>query len=277
MIRLRLMTFADLELGLRLRQQAGWNQTSADWARYLCHQPDGCFVAEKDGVACGTVTSWIFGEVAWVATMLVEKELRGQGIGRALMEHVLAYLEAKHVRSVRLDASAMGEPLYRRLGFVEQFTLGRFEGEPFASPGVGVESGTPDTWEAVVRLDQSVTNTDRRSLLLPLFRERAGEVHVMRRGGAVIGFLTARRGQSAWRIGPCIATSEAGPPLLGDALHRFTGRSVCLDIPLPHEPAIAVVTRAGLRQQRTLLRMCRGELLTERVSQLWASSGPEKG
>ena len=54
MIRVRGMTFEDLTLGLRLKQRAGWNQTAADWTRFLSLQPDGCFVAEHDGTAAPT-------------------------------------------------------------------------------------------------------------------------------------------------------------------------------------------------------------------------------
>src|SRR5438128_6261242 len=70
MIRVRPMTLADLGLGLRLRQQAGWNQTAADWARFLSLEPEGCFVAEEDGIAAGTVTTCVFGPVAWIGMML---------------------------------------------------------------------------------------------------------------------------------------------------------------------------------------------------------------
>ena len=49
MIRVRPLAAADLPLGLRLSQAAGWNQTEADWRRFLDLQPDGCFVAELDG------------------------------------------------------------------------------------------------------------------------------------------------------------------------------------------------------------------------------------
>src|SRR5688572_13181190 len=112
MIRVRLMTFDELELGLRLRQQAGWNQTVADWARFLRLQPDGCFVAESDGAPCRTATTCVMGDVAWVGMMLVDPALRGRGIGRALMTHALAFLESRGVRTVRLDATALGAPLY---------------------------------------------------------------------------------------------------------------------------------------------------------------------
>ena len=48
---LRLMTPGDIELGMRLKGQAGWNQTPADWQRFLELEPNGCFVAEWDGPA----------------------------------------------------------------------------------------------------------------------------------------------------------------------------------------------------------------------------------
>ncbi len=278
MIHIRPMTFGDMELGLRLRQQAGWNQTVADWARFLRLQPDGCFVAEQDGKGCGTVTTCIFGEIGWIGMMLVEEQLRGRGIGRALIRHALDFLEAQGVRSVRLDATPKGEPLYRSLGFVEQFSLARFAGSPLKGDTVpGVEVAERAHWEAACRLDRTVTGTDRRRLLLSLFHERPEEVRIVRRGGAVIGFLTARRGLRAWQIGPCLATAEAGPLLLTDALSRFGDRDVYIDIPLSQGPAIALATRRGLRQVRTLLRMGRGDAVSERVQQLWASSGPEKG
>jgi GNAT superfamily N-acetyltransferase len=278
MIRVRAMTFEDLTLGLRLKQRVGWNQTAADWARFLSLQPDGCFVAEHDGTAAGTVTSCIFGPVAWVGMMLVEPARRGQGIGRALLTRALEALEAKGVRSVRLDATAMGEPLYLSLGFVPQFHLARLEGELNAgAEAPGVETGRRENWENAARLDIEVTQTDRRSLLFELFRERPDELRVVRRGGAVVGFLTTRRGARALYVGPCLATKEAGPLLLADVCRRHAGQFVFVDVPLGNSASLSWWKRQGLYEQRQLLRMCRGEPVLECVDQLWASSGPEKG
>ena len=277
MIRVRGMTFEDGGLGLRLKQQAGWNQVAGDWARFLSLQPDGCFVAELDGAAAGTVTTCVFSSVAWVGMMLVENDLRGRGLGRALMTRALEYLDGKGVRSVRLDATPLGEPLYRSLGFVEQYRLGRFGGELEGGTAGGVEAGGREDWEGAARLDLAVTNTDRRRLLFELFRERPGELRVVRRGGAVVGFLTCRRGARALQIGPCVATAEAGPPLLADAWQRHAGSEAFIDVPLGHAAAVAWVKRHGLREQRQLLRMCRGEIVEESITQMWASSGPEKG
>ncbi len=278
MTHIRRMTFDDVTLGLRLARQAGWNQTPADWARCLSLQPDGCFLAEVDRTSVGTVTTCVLGGVAWVGMMLVEAGQRGRGIGRALMTHALRFLDGKGVRTVRLDATPMGEPLYRSMGFEPQFSLGRLAGEIAGGDEVpGVEAGLPEHWEAAARLDREVTHTDRRRLLFELFRERPGWLRVVLRGGALVGFLTARRGARALLVGPCVATAEAGPLLLADAWHRFAGRSAFVDVPLAHEPAAAWLKARGMREQRQLLRMCRGEKVEECVPQLWASSGPEKG
>ncbi len=114
-------------------------------------------------------------------------------------------------------------------------------------------------------------------MLGELFRERPDQLRIVRRGGTVVGFMTARRGARAWQLGPCIGTAEAAPLLLADALNRFSGLPCFVDVPVPNEAAMTLVQRRGLREQRQLLRMCRGEPVREVVAQLWASSGPVKG
>src|SRR5437867_1836352 len=118
MINVRLMTVADIPFGMRLKLANGWNQTEADWRRYLDLQADGCFVAESDGTPVGTLSTCIFEAVAWIAMVLVDAEHRRKGVGTALMRHALELLERQGVVSVRLDATALGQPLYEKLGFV---------------------------------------------------------------------------------------------------------------------------------------------------------------
>ena len=57
MIHVRPLTAADVALGRRLCAAAGWNQTEADWRRFLDLQPDGCFVAEWEDRPVATVTT----------------------------------------------------------------------------------------------------------------------------------------------------------------------------------------------------------------------------
>jgi GNAT superfamily N-acetyltransferase len=272
------MTATDLAFGMRLKQQAGWNQTEADWRRALDLEPDGCFVAELDGRPVGTTTTCIFGPVAWVALVLVDATVRGRGIGTALMRHALAFLDERGVRSVRLDATPLGRPIYEKLGFVPQFELARYDGVlPSCGGARWVRPAGRNDLDRLLSLDRDVTGTDRHKLLLDLFTARFADLRVTNVPTRELGFITARPGEKAVQIGPCIAHPDTGHFLLKDAWGRYAGQRVFIDIPTAHTTAVELAEAQGLARQRHLLRMCRGEWVQERIEWLWASSGPEKG
>jgi ribosomal protein S18 acetylase RimI-like enzyme len=272
------MTADDLPFGLHLSEAAGWNQTAADWQRFLDLQPDGCFVAEYRGAAVGTTTTCIFGSVAWIAMVLVEESSLGRGIGTALMRHALELLVGRGIATVRLDARPMGQPIYERLGFVEQYRIAHYEGTLPHDPEVGsIKDASPELWEALMALDERFTRTDRRRLLTRLFTEQPQNVRFIRLGPDMSGYLVSRPGRRKLRLGPCIATQGAGPLLLGDAWHRHSGQLVSLDVPLANQAATHWVESHGLIVQHSLTRMCRGVPVCENVESLWLSSGPEKG
>ena len=72
-VRLRLMTVDDIPEAMRLKDLAGWNQTAADWERFLSADPEGCFVAEREGRVVGTSTTIVYeGRFAWIGMVLVD-------------------------------------------------------------------------------------------------------------------------------------------------------------------------------------------------------------
>jgi GNAT superfamily N-acetyltransferase len=273
------MTIADIPSGMRLKEEAGWNQVEADWQRLIELQPDGGFVAELDGRTVGTVTSCRFGCVAWVAMMLVEQAHRGRGIGRALMVRVLNELDGQRVASVRLDATPLGRPLYETLGFREESTFERYQGcFPQGEPTTLSDSVLPATsLEGVLELDRRVTGTERGGLLRRLLDDNPGSLRIVSSGAEVQGYLMSRPGSRAMQLGPCIASEAAGPLLLSDAARRNAGASVVIDIPEGHRAARALAESLGLSRARQLIRMGRGRRVAEDLSRLWASAGPEKG
>jgi GNAT superfamily N-acetyltransferase len=286
-IRLRPMTAADIPLGMRLKEQNGWNQLEADWQRVLYLQPDGCFVAEWNGTPVGTTVVTIFGDVAWIAMVLVDANHRGHGIGTALMKHALDFLDARGVPSVRLDATPLGRPIYEKLGFVAEYELARYEGvlEHCKPPGKHAQVALEPLPEGVrgaavlrevLHFDYIMTGARRGLFLSRLFAEYPEYVRVARHGD-VAGYFAARPGSHALLLGPCVADGCAGGTLEWDAAARLGGQRVFMDIPLAETYAIDRAEMRGLKVQRRLLRMCRGKPVRERVGCLWASSGPEKG
>jgi predicted N-acetyltransferase YhbS len=284
MIAIRTMTQSDLPLAMRLKSQAKWNQREADWRRFLAMQPDGCFVAECDGIAVATTVACAFGEVAWLAMVLVDAAVRGRGIGSAIVRHALRYLDEAGVRTVRLDATPLGEPVYKKLGFEPEYVLGRYEGVALPSDAGQLQETSPiktareRDYERLCRFDRDAVGADRNKFLLWLFRESPESVRCVERGGEVEGYATVRPGSSALQIGPCIAASEtAGESWRFDAVQRNAGATLVLDAPLQNAAAIKLAERADLRLRRTLLRMRRGHATAEVATRIWASSGPELG
>jgi GNAT superfamily N-acetyltransferase len=279
MLDIRNMTEADIPLGVQLKDQAGWNQTVADWRRFLAMQPDGCFVAECDGRPVATTVACILGSVGWIAMVLVDKSYRGQGIATRLMEHALAFLDAQAVRSVRLDATPLGEPVYRRLGFMREYELQRWDGVAgFDAPSPPAEPLTPDRFDDVCRLDLEATGADRRRFLDSLWHDLPDGARIALGPDGVDGYALCREGSRAVLIGPVAARSaEAGRSLLESMSGTFAGRRVFVDIPTDNREAVGWAVARGLVVQRPLVRMVRGVPVAERADWLWASSGPELG
>jgi GNAT superfamily N-acetyltransferase len=283
------MTRGDIPLGMGLKEQAGWNQTDADWHRLFGLQPDGCFVAELDGAAVGTVTTCLFERVGWIGMLLVDQRARHRGVGTALFMHAMDCLAGHGAATMQLDATPLGLRLYEKHGFVVQSNVTRFGGEPgcMVAHGDGLdlrlaplqnELGVPGARDELFALDRSVLGYDRRQLLIALLGEPSGLGWMYRDAGRLAGYVLVRPGSLAAFVGPCIADSDmAGDALLKAALAHSPVKRVFVDVVGRHGRARDVLQSAGLCPVRELMRMVRGPVVGVRNESLWASSGPETG
>ncbi len=204
-IRLRVMTIDDIPEAMRLKDIAGWNQTAPDWQRFLSATLDGCFVAEHEGRVIGTTTTIIYeGRFAWIGMVLVEPQFRGLGIGTALLERAISYLDAQGVPCMKLDATPQGRVLYEKLGFVPEYENERWILQ--REPDETIIPHVPVRIEDVLELDREVFGADRSRLLRSLAAE-APEL-----------CLAVRRTESGARHG------EPAGPDCGIALSRQGGR-----------------------------------------------------
>ncbi|MFW6060427.1 MAG: GNAT family N-acetyltransferase, partial [Phycisphaeraceae bacterium] len=280
---IRPFTEADLPFGLHLTTQANWNQLEADWRRLLALAPDGCFLAEIDRQPAGTAVAVTFGPVAWISMVLVDAAHRGQGIATALMQHVLTYLDRRHIPTVRLDATPQGEPIYRKLGFQPQFPLIRLHRPATSTPtpdcsAAEVRITIPTTPDPLITLDHPATRTNRRPLLEHLLQEHPTRAHLAERDNQPTGYLLTRPGRDAVQIGPAIATDpDTADHLLAHTLHQLHDTPAYIDIPADHTRLLTTLTAQGFTEQRRYTRMTRGPLIHEHLPHLLASSGPEKG
>jgi GNAT superfamily N-acetyltransferase len=282
MLTIRQFTVADVGFGMRLKELAKWNQTPADWHRAIALEPDGCFVGRWNGVDAASLTTCLFDDVAWIAMVLTDPEYRGRGIASGLMRHAVDYLTARGARSIRLDATEFGLPVYLKLGFSVDWMLSRFGGVPQVPGSEGASSVirlTSDLLSQAVDIDRRATSTNRRSLLTRLLAEALpGYGHDSM--GEIDGFVFQRAGSNATQIGPCVAVRGRDASALLTLACQTCVREhtrIYIDVPDENTPALAWAAQAGLTAERQFYRMTLGAPVTEDRSAIWASYGPEKG
>lgn len=84
----------------------------------------GIFVAEQDGVVVGYISTAIDRAAGKgrIPNLAVAANLRGQGLGRQLIEHALDYFRAEGLSYAMIETmaqNAIGHHLYTSCGFIE--------------------------------------------------------------------------------------------------------------------------------------------------------------
>jgi GNAT superfamily N-acetyltransferase len=271
---------ADLPFCNHLRQVAAWNQTGQDWQRFLHLSPNGCFIAEKNGAPLGTVTTIEYGrEIGWIGMLLVEPVARGQGIGKALLEAAIKHLQRQKVRCIKLDATPEGEPLYRKIGFQDEWPLTRFQrptGEP-ATPHPSLRKLAHADLPRMISLDEQAFGAPRPALL----RSLCDSSHVLGRdaSGEIKAFGFLRPGSVANYLGSIVAQSTNCAEAIA---HSLIGSSISKplywDVPAQNKSAARLAERLGFTPQRSLLRMFLGpENLTGNAQLYFGIADPSLG
>lgn len=285
-IRIRPLTRADIPHGMRLKSLAGWNQTEADWERFLALSPEGSFAAEKDGEVIGTACTFVFGSVGWIAMILVDPEHRRHRLGSSLFQTSLDFLRTKHLTAIKLDATPAGKEVYLRFGFQEEYSLERRRGISIGGKSQSVIFMNEADLAGVFEMDLKIYGADRSGLLERLFSEgaKSGFAGVVpgKTKEAPRGFAFIRPGSGSSFIGPIIAESpEVGAELFEWALTRTKGNSVVFDLPHPNEAVMAWTSGAGLLSkfpvERPFTRMFLGDNIPGHPEKIYATSGSEKG
>jgi GNAT superfamily N-acetyltransferase len=259
----------DLRHCVRLSVDRGWLPEKAKWSLLLevsevfgIDAPDGGGGGGGgdgtggDGALAGAVVLTRYGaDLASVGMMLVAARYGRQGLGRALMEHVLA--EAGDA-TVTLFATDLGKPLYDKLGFRTIRRSAAFTGPFRAGPAepaaatraadnskMRIRPAAAADMASIIDVDKAAFGADRSRLLrrLPAF---AGQLLVLETGRGVAGFAAAWQNHTSTVIGPVVAPDGAtARRLISDLAAGIRGQvRLDLDPDRPELPAWAM--RHGL-------------------------------
>lgn len=255
---LRRMTVADLAAAHELSSEQKWPHRIEDW-EMLFGLGFG-YVVERDGDVIGTAMAWLYGDdAATLGMVIVSPKAQGMGLGRRLMEAVLGDLGD---RTVLLNATDEGAPLYRKLGFEPIRPVFQHQGAAFAVPMAELipdervrPLGAKDM-PTLHGLARRATGMDRDTLLDALVPGAQGVV--LTRCNEPVGFALFRRFGRGYVVGPTVAPDTGGAKaLISHWLGSNSGMFCRLDI--PEESGLGGwLDELGLPCVGRVMRMVRG-------------------
>ncbi len=266
-INIRTFKEEDIPFAMKLKGLSKWNQVEDDWRGYLLFEPEGCFIAELDDKPVGTVTCTTYGErFAWVGMVMVHPEKRRKGIGTALINKAISYLQERGVKAIKLDATPMGKKVYVPLGFVDEYSLQRYEGSIETVKGslqedsLQIDPITEDNIDEIIAFDEEYFGAHRGKVLRQ-FRKRHPEYALcIKDTNGVLGYAMARKGYHAYQIGPLVTEdAQVAETLFKTLINRMPRGKVFTDIPLSCVFASQIVEKYSFTVQRGFDRMYLGE------------------
>jgi len=270
---------ADADALVALSDEAGWNQTAEDWRLMLAADlawtlwtPAGAPVASALAFPCA-------GRFAWISMVLVRPAYRRLGLASRLTARCLAALDDLGL-AARLDATAAGQAVYRRLGFAPRFAFTRHAAArpTAAAPAdAGIRAMTAADLDRVAAADGEIFGAPRPAVLAALMARAPGRAWLCEKAGAIAGFVLARDGRRALQIGPLAAADEATAAALLQATLAGGEDPAFIDA-LDDRPGFrAALAAAGFEVQRSFARMSRaGDAFAPHPAS-FAVCGPEFG
>jgi predicted GNAT family N-acyltransferase len=259
-VNLRRMTADDLPAAHALSSEQKWPHRIEDWDMLL-----GLgfgYVAQRDGEVIGTAMAWTYGDdAATLGMVIVSPTAQGMGLGRRLMEAVMGALGN---RTILLNATDEGVPLYRKLGFEPVGPVFQHQGAAFAVPVAQLIAdervrplGAKDMG-TLHSLARRASGMDRDALLDALVPGAQGVV--LTRSNEPVGFALFRRFGRGYVVGPTIAPDPGGArALISHWLGSNSGIFCRLDVP-EESKLCGWLDELGLPCVGRVMRMVRGPL-----------------
>ena len=283
---IRSWTQADIDYVSESVNREGWGHTRLDVERCWKLEPNGCFIAEFRNKPIGHVFSICYGKTGWIGLLIVNPERRGQGVGSVLMQTAINYLQRAGAETIRLDAAEKAVPLYKRLGFIEEFDSLRLGGwlQQKQSLQRKRESSflmRQDDLFEVAEFDAKHFGANRLPVLESLYKDYPQQCFVAKEEECIVGYAMAREIQNGFWIGPLVClNAETAQHLLSALTETVKGEEVDLRVGLlaPNTKGRVMLERLGFQFTSRSIHMVLGNRKNKsNVTHVYGIGGPEKG
>ena len=271
----------DIDAAIGLTALEHWGYTRADFRRLLALSPGGCFVAEMQGNVVGVLTTTTHDGLAFLGAVIVRPELRGKGIGKAMMEAALHRLSSEGVQTVRLYAYLNAIRFYERLGFHGEFEVVRWTGPRPVGPMRSVRPVQIDDLDALARMDAPYFGANRHALLELLAQDFPSTFLVSEHRGRIRGYIVGNPDGDTCEVGPWVVepgNDETALDLICGLVAPAGVSEIGFSGPTRNEALLEFVRIGRFDEALRTLRMWWGS--NEFVGEprgIWALGGLEKG
>ncbi|MEQ6119804.1 GNAT family N-acetyltransferase [Reichenbachiella sp. MALMAid0571] len=278
-IAVRQMQVADISGAMQLKKAENWNQTKEDWQMLMDHNPELCLVATCGDQIVGTITATNYAnQVAWIGMMLVSRDFRGMGISKLLLNTIIEKLQ--DCKSIKLDATPEGLPVYRKLGFVEEYQISRMiiSNLPVLhNSNNSVSSISNKDLLEISAFDTKVFGVDRSNLIKKLLKRDQG--YLVKRKNHVDGFALGRHGCTFAQVGPVVAQcAQDAIEVIFQMLVNLSDEALVMDVLDDKKELKEWLSSLGFKMQRSFVRMyLKTNLFPGEVNRYFLIGGPEIG
>jgi hypothetical protein len=249
-------------------QPDGWPDISTSIQFYcgsdFCHP----LKAILNGVVVGIGAAILNANTAWLAHIIVNKDYRNRGIGAFITASLIDLVHKTPCRTIQLVATALGEPVYKKLGFEvdaqyvffdDSGSLPAIDEKPeIVAFGNGHE-------EPVFQLDNHVSGEDRKKLL----KDHLPHAQVAVEKGVLTGVYFPTLGEGLIEA----VTPAAGLAMM--KLRALSNKKFC--IPANNEAGVNLLTQNGFKEIRKASRMILGDKLVWDGRKIYSRIGGNLG
>jgi hypothetical protein len=201
------------------------------------------------------------------------------------MEAAINYLEERGARAIKLEAVEKAAPLYRRLGFVDEFDSLRFCGMP-GHKDQPCRKGTASLMHEndileIAEFDAQHFGANRLSVLKSLYSDFSQYCFAAKENHRIEGYIMARKTLDGLWIGPWVCNDSQVAQLLYSTLFESTRKEagyLRLGFPALNMNARKLVEQSGFKLVGKSIHMTRGDRKNQGdITRIYGIGGPEKG
>jgi len=236
----------------------GWNPGLEDAQAFFAADPEGFFLAERDGEIVAAISVVNHSDsFAFLGLYLCRPDWRGKGVGYALWQHALGHAGD---RTIGLDGVPAQEANYAASGFLRTGATRQFEGRVDPAESPDIRSAAPSDATALGALDQAANGVSRPAFLTEWTRLADSRFTlVLEDGAALTGFATLRRCRAGAKLGPVIAPDPASAlRLMQHAAALAPDTALIVGVPEASTGFLRTLAAEGFTETFSTARMYRG-------------------